>query len=217
MIVDYLAFAIVMLLAQFSPGPDMLLLLKCAVNHRMRAGLWTIVGIATGLLFHTTIAVTGLAIVFQRSPHAARILSTAGGLYLGWLSWQLLRGVIFHAAADAYASKSEGAMTLSDAGAFRQGLLTNLLNPKAALFLFSALASALERDPSTTQKVIYTVIIVGQALLFWSLFVWLLHWPAVRNLYRNSERWLNLLFGLGLGGLALASIIKGISSVPVGQ
>ncbi len=205
---DYLAFAIVMLLAQFSPGPDMLLLLKCAVNHRLRAGLWTIAGIATGLLVHTTIAVTGLAIVFQRSSHAARILSTTGGLYLGKLSWQLLRGVIFHAAANADASTSEGALTLSDAGAFRQGLLTNLLNPKAALFLFSALASALGHDPSTTQKFIYAGIIVGQALLFWSLFVWLLHWPAIRSLYRNSERALNLLFGLGLGGLAVASLMK---------
>jgi threonine/homoserine/homoserine lactone efflux protein len=209
--VDYLAFAVVMLLGQFSPGPDMLLLLKCAVNHHLRAGLWTIAGIATGLAVHATVAVTGLAVVFRQSPVAARVLGVAGGAYLGWLAWQLLRSVFRAKPANASQSENFGSAALGDGAAFRQGLFTNLLNPKAALFLFSVLAAALERNPSTSRKIIFTAIIVGQALVFWSLFVWLLQRPVVRRLYRNSERWLNLLFGLGLAGLAITAILGGVT------
>src|SRR4026208_383720 len=98
---DYLAFAFVMLVAQFSPGPDMLLLLKNAVNHPLRAGLWTVAGIALGLTVHTTLALTGLSIISRDSATAARILNLCGGLYLGWLSFQLLASVIRRPAPES--------------------------------------------------------------------------------------------------------------------
>ena len=207
--VDYLAFAVVMLLGQFSPGPDMLLLLKNAVNRDLRAGLWTVAGIATGLSVHTTLALTGLAVVFNQSPLAGRVLGIAGGIYLGWLAWQLLRSVFRSGPGTSPDPAASPAVALSPRAAFAQGLITNLLNPKAAVFLLSVLAAGIERDPSVTRKLILAAIIVGQALVFWSLFVWLLQRPVVRRHYRNSERALNLLFGLGLAGLAIAAIIGG--------
>ena len=208
---DYLAFAVVMLLGQFSPGPDMLLLLKNAVNRDLRAGLWTVAGIATGLSVHTTLALTGLAMVFNQSPMAGRILGLAGGIYLGWLAFQLLRSVSCNASGNALDPAASPANTLAPRAAFAQGLITNLLNPKAAVFLLSVLAAGLERDPSAARKLSFAAIIIGQALVFWSLFVWLLQRPVVRRHYRNSERWLNLLFGLGLAGLAIAAGAGGVA------
>lgn len=207
---DYLAFAFVMLLGQFSPGPDMLLLLKNAVNHSLRAGLWTVAGIATGLTVHTTLALTGLAVIFHQSPVAARVLSIAGGLYLAWLAFKLLRSVFVPAPDELADGSASGEIGLSGRGAFLQGLITNLLNPKAAVFLLSILAASLGEQPSTGRKLAFASIIVGQALVFWSLFVWLLKRPPVRRLYLHSERWLNLLFGLGLAALAITAIAGGL-------
>ncbi len=207
---EYLAFALVMLLGQFSPGPDMLLLLKNAVNYHLRAGLWTVAGIAAGLAVHTTLALTGLAVVFNQSPLAGRVLGVAGGIYLGWLALQLLRGVFRGASVKSLDPAASPVGALTDGAAFAQGLFTNLLNPKAAIFLLSVLAAGIERDPSTARKLSFAAIIVGQALVFWSLFVWLLQRPVVRRHYRTSERWLNLLFGLGLAGLAVAAVLGGI-------
>jgi threonine/homoserine/homoserine lactone efflux protein len=207
--VEYFAFAVIMLLAQFSPGPDMLLLLKNAVNHPLRAGLLTVCGIVIGLCVHTTLALTGLAVIFHESPAAARVLGIGGGLYLGWLAFQLLRSVFQKQPAEVVAARASGAETpLPDRSAFLQGLITNLLNPKAVLFLLSVLTVNIGRDSSVPRKLAFAGIILGQALVFWSLFVWLLKRPAVRSLYLSGERPLNFLFGLGLAAWAVTAFVR---------
>lgn len=207
---DYAAFSIVMLLAQFSPGPDMLLLLKNAVNHPLRAGLWTVAGIAAGLIVHSTLALTGLSIIVRDSATAARILNLCGGLYLGWLAVQLLASVRRRPAPESAAGAAGSETPLSGSAAFSQGLITNLLNPKAAIFLLSVLAASAGPGSSTGRKLAFAGIIIGQALVFWSLFVWLLKRPPVRRLYLSSERALNLLFGLGLAALAITAVCNAL-------
>jgi threonine/homoserine/homoserine lactone efflux protein len=208
--VDYLTFALVMLLAQFSPGPDMLLLLKNAVNHPLRAGLWTVAGIALGLTVHTTLALTGLSIIIRDSVTVARILGLCGGLYLGWLAWQLLAGVWRRPETHPDNGQTRPEKPLSSPAAFTQGLVTNLLNPKAAIFLFGVLAVYADPGSSALRRLAFAGIILGQAVVFWSLFVWLLKRPPVRGLYLSSERWLNLLFGLGLAAVAVTAILNAV-------
>ena len=205
---DYLTFAVVMLLAQFSPGPDMLLLLKNAVNHPLRAGLWTVAGIVVGLAVHTTLALTGVSLIIRDSATAAAALNICGGLYLAWLAWQLLRSVFQSAAVTTGDQPASGVTPLHGRAAFLQGLITNLLNPKAALFLLGVLAACAGPGTTLPHKLGYAAIILGQALVFWSLFVRLLQHPPVRRLYLHSQRLLNLLFGLGLAALALMSLLR---------
>jgi len=206
---DYLLFGLVMLVAQFSPGPDMLLLLKNAVNHPLRAGLWTVIGIVVGLTVHTTLALTGVSLIIRDSVTTARILNLCGGLYLAWLAWQLLASVVQKQSPEQRAGKLSGAETpLPSRAAFMQGLITNLLNPKAALFLLSVLAASAGPDSTLARKLAFAGIILGQALVFWSLFVWLLKRPPVRRLYLSSERAVNLLFGLGLTSLAIMALLR---------
>jgi len=214
--VDYLTFAIVMLLAQFSPGPDMLLLLKNAVNHPLRAGLWTVLGIVAGLTVHTTLALTGVSLIIRTSAVAAGVLNVCGGLYLGWLAFQLLRSVWKSRNAEAVSSGGSGTLTpLAGREAFLQGLITNLLNPKAALFLLGVLAAGAGPGSTLAHKLGYAAIILGQALVFWSLFVWLLQRGPVRRHYLNSQRRLNLLFGTGLAVLAVLALLRPfIDTVP---
>ncbi len=205
---DYLLFAFVMLVAQFSPGPDMLLLLKNAVNHPLRSGLWTVAGIVIGLTVHTTLALTGVSLIIRDSATAARILNLCGGLYLAWLAYQLLASVMRRPVISKDERLAAGETPLPSRAAFLQGLITNLLNPKAALFLLSVLAASAGPDSSLNRKLAFAGIILGQALVFWSLFVWLLKRPAVRRLYLDAERLLNLLFGLGLAMLAVMALLR---------
>lgn len=197
-----------MLVAQFSPGPDMLLLLKNALNHPLRSGFWTVAGIVIGLTVHTTLALTGVSLILKTSPQAANAVSIAGGLYLGWLAFQLLRSVIQKPAAPHDGESFASEIPLSDQAAFLQGLITNLLNPKAALFLISVLAAWTTADSPTGHKLILAGIILGQALVFWSLFVWLLKRSAVRRFYERSEGALNGVFGLGLAVIAIAAVLR---------
>lgn len=206
-----LQFSLTMLVAQFSPGPDMLLLLKSAVNHPLRAGLITIWGICCGLAVHSCAAAFGLGSLLKLYPRVFQCMLLAGALYLGWLGVKLLRSVFQKQEDTCVAAAAE--IPLGDAAAFRVGLLTNLSNAKAFLFLTSLLATALLDDASGGRKGLLIGIILGQALVFWSLFLWLLKRPKVASLYRSSQRPINALLGLLLllaaGQIALESVHQG--------
>lgn len=192
---SYGQFGLTMLAAQFSPGPDMLLLLKNAVNHPLRAGILTVLGIAAGLLVHTTVACLGLAAVFKSNPLAFRLFTWTGAAYLIYVALRILLS-LRQQSQPGTITETAGEHPISDGEAFRQGLLTNLTNAKAFLFLASFLAASLSVDSSSTRKWVLGAIIIGQALVFWSLFVWLLRRRVIRAAYLRAERPLNLAFAL---------------------
>lgn len=196
-----LQFSLTMLAAQFSPGPDMLLLLKAAVNHSLRAGLLIILGIVSGLAIHCTVGALGLSALLTTHPGAFRGLLVVGGFYLGWLGVKLLLS-LREAPAPPHLICT-GPKALSDKAAFLQGFLTNLTNLKAFLFLTSFITAGLRDDPSALRKWLLVGIILGQALVGWSLFLWLLQRPALSQRYQKLERPLNAVFGILLLCLAV--------------
>ena len=84
-------FAGLMVLGQFSPGPDMLLLTRTALRDGSSAGVRMAVGIACGLAVHATIAVGGVAVMFLRFPILRIVLQWLSACYLLWLAFGLLR------------------------------------------------------------------------------------------------------------------------------
>jgi threonine/homoserine/homoserine lactone efflux protein len=191
-----------MLLAQFSPGPDMLLLIRNSLAHPRRAGLWTVLGIAAGLSVHLTLVFTGLALAVRESRVLFPALLGAGGAWLVWMGLRLIRT----RPEPPDASAGDQRLPLSDRAAFLQGLLTNLTNAKAILFLATVVLSWLGGAPTWERKAAAAAIILGQALLFWSLFVMALQHPLIRRGWHRTARPLHLLFGIGIFLLGLNAL-----------
>lgn len=198
---EALAFAAVMAAGQFSPGPDMLLILRNSLAHSREVALATVAGISCGIVIHTTAVVTGIAAVSARYPQFLRILWLAGACYLGWLALRLLGTAI--AARDR---RPGGAgipgtapvpehPSLTGRQAFIQGLITNLTNPKVFLFFTSILAASLPPDSPPGRKLILGGIIIAEAFVLWSLFALLLQWPPVSRAYTKASHAINILFG----------------------
>ncbi len=121
-----LALAMVYLL----PGPDMILLLHTGARDGSRAALATALGLGVARGCHVVLAATGLALLFRSAPWTFDVVRIGGGLYLAWIGLHLLRAPAGLPVATGEAPVS----TVSYGRAFRRGLLTNLLNPKALLF-----------------------------------------------------------------------------------
>lgn len=203
---EYAAFSLLMLIAQFSPGPDMLLLIRNSLAHPLRAGLWTVIGITAGLSIHLIAVLTGLALAVKESRVLFPLLLLLGGLWLTWMGLQLIR--THPEPPDARATHQR--LALSDRAAFLQGFLTNLTNAKAILFLATVVLSWLGAAPTWERKTVAATIILGQALVFWSLFVVALQLPFVRRSWHKTARPLHLLFGIGLALLGLNAIREAI-------
>jgi len=114
-----------------TPGPDMLLIASRSISQGRASGFATLAGIQAGTYCHALATALGLSQLFVVVPLAYDIVRYAGAAYLLYLAWQAFRSTGTALAPTA------GLRRYPIAVVFRQGLLTNLLNPKMALFVLA--------------------------------------------------------------------------------
>src|SRR6201991_39523 len=124
-------FALACLALTATPGPDMLLIASRSGSQGRSSGFATLAGIQVGTYCHALAAALGLSQLFLVVPVAYDIVRYAGAAYLLWLAWKTFR-------ADGTVLAPTSGLRHHPIGVmFRQGLLTNLLNPKMALFVLA--------------------------------------------------------------------------------
>lgn len=114
------------------PGPDTALVTKNAVLHGRRAALGTAFGVETGLAVWTVASALGVASVVRASDTAFTVLKLIGAAYLVWLGIQALRAALRGGSHSNPDSARRAA--LDGRGGFRQGLISDLANPKIGAF-----------------------------------------------------------------------------------
>ncbi|MFE1773137.1 LysE family translocator [Streptomyces sp. NPDC059008] len=156
MIASLLGFTTVAALLTISPGPDFAVVLRTALGSGRRAALCSALGISTGCFVWGLAGAIGLTAMLSASEAAYRVVGLAGALYLMWLGVQALRsarrgrttgrtettGTGREAAAGGGPAQAAGATKdalATPLGAFRTGLLTNVLNPKVGVVYMSLL------------------------------------------------------------------------------
>lgn len=126
----FLLFMTGALALNLAPGPDMTFVLAQAAHRGTRAGVAAAIGIGAGTIFHMTLAAFGLAALFAAWPLAFDIVRFLGAAYLVWIAVGMIRHPPHLRAPGADQSLHH---------AFRQGMLTNLFNPKVAMFFIAFL------------------------------------------------------------------------------
>jgi threonine efflux protein len=197
-------FSGLMALGQFSPGPDMILLTRTALAEGAKAGALMALGIATGLTVHASIAVAGLAVAFQQSPGLRQAITWLAAAYLLWLAGCLLRAA-WKPAPSAGPAKKKPAASRSP---YLRGLICNLLNPKAVVFLAATCAPFLSGGHPPWWPFAIAALVIVQGGTLWALWARLLQWRPLRTRYENSARWIDGAFGIALAVLALTLLVS---------
>jgi len=121
------------------PGPNMIYLVSRSVSQGWRAGLVSLAGTFVGFLVYMTMANLGLAAIFVYVPLLYTALKLAGAAYLLFLAWRTLRPG-GRSAFETRELPRDGRWKL-----FRMGLITNLLNPKAAIIYLALIPQFVDR------------------------------------------------------------------------
>ena len=124
------AFVLAGVLLNLTPGPDTFYILSRSGAEGRAVGIASVFGISAGSLGHTLAAVTGVSLILRASPTAFLVHKLAGAAYLAYLGARMIWDS--RAAAEDVVRRGRGSWP-----AFRQGMLTNLLNPKVALFFLA--------------------------------------------------------------------------------
>lgn len=167
-----LGFVATAIVVELTPGPNMTWLAVLGATRGRVAAFAAVAGICCGLAIAAAIAGLGLTTLLSEVPHLFTTLRWAGAIYLIYLAWDAWR--------DSEGSDFDG--ILSPSQAFIQGLVSNILNPKAYLFYTAILPRFIDPSGDVTQQVIIlsaiyvaiaTVIHTGIAALSGSLADWL--------------------------------------------
>lgn len=150
-------FAAASLLIELTPGPNMMYLALLSASEGRRAGYAAVAGVALGLAMIGFAAALGVSQLILNTPMAYQAVRWAGVAYILWLAWEGWRG-----AEDAEATAAPGS---SNGVYFRRGLITNLLNPKAAMFYVTVLPGFLSGAATAMDAITLSSVYVAVATM----------------------------------------------------
>lgn len=196
--IQIVVFVVASLVLIVTPGQDMALVMSRSIALGPRAGVATAAGVSTGLLGHTVLAALGLAAVLQASEILFTALKLAGAAYLVYLGIRAFR------AAPVSVDDAHPAVGTPLRSLFAQGALSNLANPKIAIFYFSFLPQFLDPGAAHPTLMLFVLGVAFAVLTFLvkapigyaagMLSGWLRTRPAVQT-------WMNRATGCVLVGL----------------
>jgi RhtB (resistance to homoserine/threonine) family protein len=179
---DYWLFVLAGVLLNLTPGQDTFYILASSIAQGRRIGVASALGICSGCIVHTLAAAAGLSAILATSAAAFVVVKLAGAAYLIYLGIRYLR------AHDDESLATRAPVSRDAWKAFRQGVVTNVLNPKVALFFLAFLPQFI--DPESPNKIAafialgLTFIATGTA---WCLFLAIAA-ASVRRFFADHPR-----------------------------
>ena len=182
-----------------TPGPNQALLTSRVLAGGRASGFAVVRGLACGMAVHIVAAIIGLSALLASSAELFGVVKLLGGAYLVWLGvaaiaragWRAPRGV----AAQPPAAPARGS-------AFRDGLLSMTLNPKAGVFFVAVVPQFVAPGPGAAGRVALLLLVYGAlCLVFWTGFVVLVHRARELVARPRVRAWMERLTGGALVGL----------------
>ena len=185
---DFSLFLAAGILLNLTPGPDTVYILGRSVAQGRGAGVASALGICVGSIFHTCASALGLSAILATSALAFSAIRLLGGAYLVFLGVKMLLDRRKRLSLPSnFRWRTTGA-------AFRQGVLTNILNPKVALFFLAFLPQFI--DPTSNSKIAAFLALGLTFVTTGTIWCLILAWSASslsERLHRNETmaQWLN--------------------------
>lgn len=183
-----LGFAVVAGLMTITPGLDTALVLRTALTASRRVAFAAALGVAGGCLLWGIAAEVGVSALLTASETVFAIVKTVGALYMIWLGIGMLRAAVRRTPTH----DDPGRVALTPRAAFRQGFLTNLLNPKVGAFYVAILPQFLSPDaPAAAVGLLLAGVHGIEGLAWFALLIlgagWLAPWLRRPRVQRGVD------------------------------
>ncbi len=179
-------------IAVITPGPNFFITAQTAVKHSRRAGISVVLGTCTGTIIWSIAGYFGIAYLFIAAPWIYTSLKIAGGSYIIYLGIVLIISS-FRSKAKLEIPKENFQSNFLN---WRKGLITNLSNPKTAMFITSLFASVLPKEPTIFIGISIVTIMVVISLIWYLFVVFLFSSNKVSGYYGRMQKWLEGFAGI---------------------
>jgi threonine/homoserine/homoserine lactone efflux protein len=190
------------LLAAASPGPAILMAARTGVTQGFLTGMWLSFGIGVGALFWAVAALFGMATLFHLAPSLLWAFKICGGVFLCWIAFQMWRH-----AAEPFEMPAEGVTPRSPRSAFRLGVLTQLSNPKPAVFFGAVFVNTIPAGTGLPWIGLILVLVLLNELACTLIVARAFSLDRPRRAYQRFKLYIDRSFGgiLALLGIKIAA------------
>jgi RhtB (resistance to homoserine/threonine) family protein len=195
-VLSLLSIGLVQLLAVMSPGPSFLITARTAVARSRSEGVKVALGLGVGTILWAVAALLGLNVLFRAVPPLFMAMKVVGALFLLWIAYQIFR----HAPAPV---ALDGAKGEAVANPFMKGFLTQISNPKVAVFFGSIFIAMLPAEVPLWMTLALVVIVTFNEVWWYSVVALFFGSGRVRRFYLAAKKWIDRATGLFLGALGL--------------
>ncbi len=197
-----LAFTLLAALMTLSPGADTLLVIRNVLRGGRRDGVATAFGICSGLYVHALLSALGISVILLHSAAAYTALKIAGAAYLVWLGLQSLRSAAREGPRATAGSAPPARVPAWQS--WREGFITNVLNPKVIVFYLALLPQFIDADdPVLAKSLLLTAIHVVEGIVWFAVVSFLVDRSRSFFLKPLLRRWLDGLCGAFLVALGV--------------
>jgi threonine efflux protein len=182
-------------LALLSPGPDFVVTVRYATTRSRRDGALVGVGVTSAVAIWASMSMFGLVAILSQVSWLYDSVRLAGALYLAYLGIQALRVARRGTPAESVPETSEAPLQLSPWKVWRVGFLTNIGNPKAAVFFGSLFSALLPSHPAVWLQFTALWVMLAMAVSWFTAVAFLFSLPAVTHTYRRAKRAVDAITG----------------------
>ncbi|MEH8047182.1 LysE family translocator [Gallibacterium anatis] len=202
---EIIAVSIITILAVISPGGDFAMVTRNSYLYGLRAGIFTAIGIASAVWVHVAYTLLGVSVLLLQFPSLFYLIKALGACYLIVIGYQTFR----HQAISVDEGNKQ--LTLMSGVAFRNGFVSNALNPKTTLFILSTFTQIVQTNTPITVQIGYGAFI-SLSHLIWFIFVAkVLSNPIIRDRLLRRQITVNRIIGailIFLGMVLLFSVLN---------
>lgn len=198
----FFTVAVIGVLAVMSPGPDFLIVTRNSLLYSKRVGLATALGIAVGNIWWIAASVLGISLVISKTVLLFNAIKWLGALYLIYLGVKSLCAKK-KAQTQATPSQVKNKRDLTAMSAFRIGLLTNVLNPKCAMFFVSFFSIVITPKTPTVLQCAYGLEIMVIAVCWFSFVAIVLSVEKIKGAFERFSHWIDRATGAILIALGI--------------
>jgi len=171
-------------IAVITPGPNFFITAQTAARHSRLAGMFIVLGTCTGTIVWSMAGYFGIAYLFIAAPWIYTTLKVAGGSYIVYLGI----AVIISSNKSNPESDIQQENSQSNFINWRKGLITNLSNPKTAMFITSLFASVLPKEPTIFMGILIVTLMVAISLIWYSFIVFIFSSKKFSGYYNQMQQ-----------------------------
>jgi RhtB (resistance to homoserine/threonine) family protein len=199
-IINYEVFLLTAIMLNLTPGTDTMYIVSRSISQGRSAGMYSALGICAGVIVHTLLAAFGLSVILMQSAFLFNLIKIVGAIYLAYLGIKMIM-------AKGTETEARELPKQNNKKIFLQGMLTNVTNPKVALFFLAFLPQFIHTDAGVASPIPFIILGLTFTLTggIWSLFTAYFSSMATSKLRGNSKvaTVLNRLTGIVFIGMGI--------------